>query len=202
MEVKFEDEVFTRFVQNCKDIKETWEISEFFEYEFDKFQNNINDYKNSIQKEQDSLKAIRVEYLKLQDLIKISKEKLLALQTKYKETSDLVEQGEARLCKLQEEQNEVKKRLEVNRESNLEFNVQIPQDSNSQILPIRALDKVDIRLKDGIVVKANPAFEVYSKEVVEKYIANVTELRALKAKLMEVEFENAKLKNALKDSKN
>lgn len=80
-------------------------------------------------------------------------------------------------------------------------------DSNSDLSydninqPIRALEKVDIRLKDGIVVKANPASDIYSKEVVEKYIASLREVKLLKSKLLEVEFENAKLKNELKESK-
>ena len=68
-------------------------------------------------------------------------------------------------------------------------------------VPIRALEKVDIRLKDGIVVKANPAYDVYSKDIVEKYMANLREVKSLKAKLLELEFENVKLKNELRETK-
>lgn len=72
-------------------------------------------------------------------------------------------------------------------------------EPSKTVAPIRALEKVDIRLKDGIVVKANPAYDVYSKDVVEKYMTNLREVKSLKAKLLEVEFENAKLKNELRE---
>lgn len=155
------DNVFNRFVSNMNDIKETWQIVEFFENEFEKFQNEIDDYRSNISKEQEILKKIRGEYLQLQDSIKESKAKLEELNKK---------------------------------------NIDNPKISIADA-KVDSLQKVEIRLKDGIVVKANPASEVYGKELATRYINNLNELQALKAKLIDIEFDNAKLKNELKELK-
>lgn len=144
------------------DIKETWQIVEFFENEFEKFQNEIDDYRSNISKEQEILKKIRGEYLQLQDSIKESKAKLEELNNANKNANSKISIADAKVDSLQ---------------------------------------KVEIRLKDGIVVKANPASEVYGKELATKYINNLNELQALKAKLIDIEFDNAKLKNELKELK-
>ena len=156
------DNVFNRFVSNMNDIKETWQIVEFFENEFEKFQNEIDDYRSNISKEQEILKKIRGEYLQLQDSIKESKAKLEELNNANKNANSKISIADAKVDSLQ---------------------------------------KVEIRLKDGIVVKANPASEVYGKELATKYINNLNELQALKAKLIDIEFDNAKLKNELKELK-
>lgn len=156
------DNVFNRFVSNMNDIKETWQIVEFFENEFEKFQNEVNDYRNNISKEQEILKKIRGEYLQLQDSIKESKAKLEELNNANKNANPKISIADAKVDSLQ---------------------------------------KVEIRLKDGIVVKANPASEVYGKELATRYINNLNELQALKAKLIDIEFDNAKLKNELKELK-
>lgn len=155
------DNVFNRFVSNIEDIKETWQIVEFFENEFEKFQNEVNDYRNNISKEQEILKKIRGEYLQLQDSIKESKAKLEELNKK---------------------------------------NIDNPKISMHEA-KVDSLQKVEIKLKDGIVVKANPASEVYGKELATRYISSLSELKELKAKLIEIEFDNAKLKNELKELK-
>lgn len=153
------DAVFEKFIRNMDKIKETWQIVEFFESEFQKFKDEVASYENDITKEQAILKKLREEHLQLQKDIKIAKDKL--------------------------------------DKSDINYDVD-PDNSNTLI---RALEKVDIRLKDGIVVKANPAYDVYSKDIVEKYMANLREVKSLKAKLLEVEFENAKLKNELRETK-
>ncbi|RAX54878.1 hypothetical protein CCY99_01660 [Helicobacter sp. 16-1353] len=164
------DKIFDKFIQNADNIRETWQIVEFFEEEFKKFKNEVNDYENNITKEQEMLKAIRAEYLEIQDALKNAKIDLERLQ----------------------EQNK-----------NLETNIYDVDsiDNLRKNIPIRPLEKVDIRLKDGIVVKANPARDVYSKEIAEKYLISLKELRALKSKLMNSDLENAKLKNEIKDIK-
>lgn len=161
------DNVFNRFVSNMNDIKETWQIVEFFENEFEKFQNEIDDYRSNISKEQEILKKIRGEYLQLQDSIKESKAKLEELNN-------------------------------ANKNANSKISI---ADAKVDSLKVDSLQKVEIRLKDGIVVKANPASEVYGRELATKYINNLNELQALKAKLIDIEFDNAKLKNELKELK-
>lgn len=160
------DNVFNRFVNNIEDIKETWHIVEFFENEFKKFQDEIDDYKNNISKEQEILKKIRSEYMHLQDLIKESK------------------------AKLEELNNE-----------NESANISINTTDSIHECKIQALQKVEIKLKDGIVVKANPAGEVYDRELATRYISSLSELKELKAKLIDLEFDNAKLRNELKELK-
>lgn len=164
------DKIFDKFIQNADNIRETWQIVEFFEDEFTKFKNEVNDYENNIAKEQEMLRAIRAEYLEIQDALKKAKTDLEQLQ----------------------EQNK-----------NLETNIQDADsiDNLRKNIPIRPLEKVDIRLKDGVVVKANPAKDVYSKEIAQNYVTSLIELKTLKAKLMNSDLENAKLKNEIKDIK-
>lgn len=162
------EKIFDRFIQNIDNIKETWQIVEFFESEFEKFKADVGSYKDTIAKEQESLKAIRSEHLELQDSIKQARDKLANLK----------------------EQRENINQYTPDSIDNLRKNI-----------PIRALQKVDIRLKDGVVVKANPASDVYSKEIVEKYVTCLRELKSLKAKLMDSDLENAKLKKELKELK-
>lgn len=164
------ENVFDRFIQNAENIKETWQIVEFFENEYKKFRDEVGNYENNIAKEQESLKQIRSEYLEIQESIKIAKSELESLNL---QTSKLKE-NVANLDSI----------------DNLRKNI-----------PIRPLEKVDIRLKDGIVVKANPASEVYSKEIVEKYVTSLKELKSFKAKLMDSDLENAKLKNEIRELK-
>ncbi|RDU64801.1 nickel-binding protein Mua [Helicobacter sp. MIT 14-3879] len=161
--------VFDRFIQNIDNIKETWQIVEFFENEFEKFREEVGNYQSNISKEQENLKKIRNEHLELQESVKKIKEELE---------------------KLKEEKDKLKDENNLDSIDNLRKNV-----------PIRALQKVDIRLKDGIVVKANPASDVYSKEIVEKYIISLRELKSLKSRLMDSDLENAKLRNEIKDLK-
>ena len=71
-------------------------------------------------------------------------------------------------------------------------------DNLRKNLPLTPLDKVEIRLKDGIVVKANPANDVYSKEIAEKYLKSLWELKSLKARLLDSDLENAKLRNEIR----
>lgn len=164
------DKIFDKFIQNADNINETWQIVEFFEDEFKKFKNEVNDYENNIAKEQEMLKTIRAEYLEIQDALKNAKINLERLQ-------------------------ETNKALETNIHNSDSI------DNLRKNIPIRPLEKVAIRLRDGIVVKANPAEKIYSQEVAEKYVTSLRELKTLKAKLMNSDLENAKLKNEIKDIK-
>lgn len=162
------EKVFDRFIQNIDNIKEGWQIVEFFENEFDKFKQKVDSYKDGILKEQLTLKNIRSEYAELQENIKQAKLELESIK---------------------------------DQRNNIEHNIADSIDNIRKNIPIKTLQKVDIRLKDGIVVKANPASDVYSKEVVEKYIISLRELKILKNKLMDSDLENAKLRKELKELK-
>lgn len=105
------------------------------------------------------------------------------------------------LKKLREEYLQLQQDIKLAKDKIGKTNTNCDMDSDTSNTLIRALEKVDIRLKDGIIVKANPAYDVYSKEIVEKYMANLREMKSLKAKLLEVEFENTKLKNELREVK-
>lgn len=71
-------------------------------------------------------------------------------------------------------------------------------DNLRENLPLTPLEKVDIRLKDGIVVKANPANDVYSREIAEMYLKSLWEMKSLKARLLDSDLENAKLRNEIR----
>lgn len=160
------DGVFERFIYNVENIRETWQIVEFFENELKKFKDEVNDYEFNISKEQNNLKHLRSEYLELQDSIKNAKDELESLK---------------------------------DRSEQIKENVPDSIDNLRKNLPLTPLQKVDIRLKDGIVVKANPASDVYSKEIAEKYLKCLWELKSLKAQLIDSNLENAKLRNEIND---
>ncbi|MGX2982718.1 nickel-binding protein Mua [Helicobacter sp. 23-1045] len=162
------DGVFERFIQNVENIRESWQIVEFFENEMQKFKDELNDYEFNISKEQNALKDLRSEYLALQEEIKSAKDELELL----------------------------KDRSEKIRES-------VPDsiDNLRKNLPLTPLAKVDIRLKDGIVVKANPADDVYSREIAEKYLQCLWELKSIKAQLVDSDLENTKLRKEIRDLK-
>ena len=153
------DKVFDRFVQNADKINETWQIVEFFENEFEKFKISVGNYEADILKEQEKLKALRAEYIAIQDEIKN-----IELELKHLEDS--------------------KKSINIDK-----------------IDDIKPLEKVKIKLKDGIIVKANPALDVYPKELYEQYTKSLFEIKTLRAKLNNSDLENAKLKNEIKEIK-
>ena len=157
--------IFERFIHNVENIRETWQIVEFFEAELARFKDEVGDYESNISKEQNSLKEIRAEYLELQDSIKSARNELESLK-------------------------ERKEKFGENTPDSI--------DNLRQNLPLTPLDKVEIRLKDGIVVKANPAGDVYSKEIAEKYLKSLWELKSLKARLLDSDLENAKLRNEIR----
>lgn len=160
------DEVFERFIHNVENIREAWQIVEFFENELQKFKDEANDYEFNITKEQNNLKYLRSEYLELQDSIKNAKNELESLK---------------------------------DRSEKLRENVPDSIDNLRKNLPLTPLQKVDIRLKDGIVVKANPAVDVYSKDIAEKYLKCLWELKSIKAQLIDSDLENTKLRSEIKD---
>lgn len=160
------DEVFERFIHNVENIREAWQIVEFFENELQKFKDEANDYEFNITKEQNNLKYLRSEYLELQDSIKNAKDELESLK---------------------------------DRSEKLRENVPDSIDNLRKNLPLTPLQKVDIRLKDGIVVKANPAVDVYSRDIAEKYIQCLWELKSIKAQLIDSDLENTKLRSEIKD---
>lgn len=152
------DKVFDRFVQNADKINETWQIVEFFENEFERFKISVGNYEADILKEQEKLKALRAEYVAIQDEIKN-----IELELKH---------------------------LEDSKNTN---SIDISND-----IQIKPLEKVKIVLKDGIVVKANPAVNVYPQELYEQYAKSLIEVKTLRAKLNNSDLENAKLKNEIK----
>lgn len=163
-----EGAIFERFIHNIDNIRETWQIVEFFEAELKRFRDEVGDYESNISKEQNNLKAIRAEYLELQDSIKSARNELESLKE---------------------------------RKGNFAENSPDSIDNLRQNLPLTPLEKVDIRLKDGIVVKANPANDVYSKEIAEMYLKSLWEMKSLKARLLDSDLENAKLRNEIRTLK-
>ena len=160
--------VFRRFIHNVENIRETWQIVEFFENEMQKFKDELNEYEFNISKEQNTLKDLRSEYLELQEAIKEGKDELESLK---------------------------------NRGDKIRENVPDSIDNLRKNLPLTPLEKVDIRLKDGIIVKANPANDVYSKEIAEKYLKCLWELKSIKAQLIDSDLTNTKLRKEIKDLK-
>lgn len=160
--------VFRRFIHNVENIRETWQIVEFFENEMQKFKDELNEYEFNISKEQSALKDLRSEYLELQEAIKEGKDELESLK---------------------------------NRGEKIRENVPDSIDNLRKNLPLTPLEKVDIRLKDGIIVKANPANDVYSKEIAEKYLKCLWELKSIKAQLIDSDLANTKLRKEIKDLK-
>lgn len=160
--------VWTRFIHNIENIRETWQIVEFFENEMQKFKDELNEYEFNISKEQNTLKDLRSEYLELQNTIKEAKDELESLK---------------------------------NRGEKIRENVPDSIDNLRKNLPLTPLEKVDIRLKDGIIVKANPANDVYSKEIAEKYLKCLWELKSIKAQLIDSDLANTKLRKEIKDLK-
>lgn len=160
--------VFMRFIHNVENIRETWQIVEFFENEMQKFKDELNEYEFNISKEQSALKSLRSEYLELQEAIKEGKDELESLK---------------------------------NRGEKIRENAPDSIDNLRKNLPLTPLEKVDIRLKDGIVVKANPADDVYSKEIAEKYLKCLWELKSIKAQLIDSDLANTKLRKEIKDLK-
>lgn len=159
--------IFERFIHNVDDIRETWQIVEFFEAELARFKAEVGDYESDISKEQNNLKEIRAEYLELQNSIKTARNELESLKE---------------------------------RKGHFEANAPEPDsiDNLRKNLPLTPLAKVDIRLKDGIVVKANPAGDVYSKEIAEMYLKSLWEMKSLKTRLLDSDLENAKLRNEIR----
>lgn len=160
------DGVFERFIYSVENIREGWQIVEFFENELKKFKDEVNEYEFNISKEQNHLKDLRSEYLELQDSIKDAKNELESLK----------------------ERNE-----------KIKENMPDSIDNLRKNLPLTPLEKVEIRLKDGIVVKANPASDVYSKDIAEKYLKCLWELKSLKSQLIDSDLENTKLRNEIKN---
>ena len=89
---------------------------------------------------------------------------------------------------------------------NIELELKHLEDSKKSINidkidDIKPLEKVKIKLKDGIIVKANPALDVYPQELYEQYTKSLFEIKTLRAKLNNSDLENAKLKNEIKEIK-
>lgn len=101
---------------------------------------------------------------------------------------------------LQDAIKSAKNELESLKERKEQFNENTPDsiDNLRKNLPLTPLEKVDIRLKDGIVVKANPASDVYSREIAEMYLKSLWEMKSLKARLLDSDLENAKLRNEIR----
>lgn len=133
-------------------------------------------FENEFEKFQNEVNDYRNNISKEQEILKKIRGEYLQLQDSIKESK----------AKLEELNN-------ANKNANPKISI---ADAK-----VDSLQKVEIRLKDGIVVKANPASEVYGKELATRYINNLNELQALKAKLIDIEFDNAKLKNELKELK-
>lgn len=163
------DKVFDRFVQNAEKINETWQIVEFFEDEFKRFKAAAGNYEADMLKEQEKLKAIRAEYVATQDELKNAKLEL-------------------------ERVKEDSKNIEAVNNSNFASIENIRND-----IQMKPLEKVSIVLKDGVVVKANPASSVYPQELYEQYTKSLIEVKTLRAKLNNSDLENARLKNEIKE---
>ena len=136
--------IFEQFIHNVENIRETWQIVEFFEAELARFKDEVGDYESNIKSARNELESLK----------------------------------------------ERKEKFSENTPDSI--------DNLRQNLPLTPLDKVEIRLKDGIVVKANPAGDVYSKEIAEKYLKSLWELKSLKARLLDSDLENAKLRNEIR----
>lgn len=159
---------------------------------FDRFVKNINEITETWQ----IVEFFEDEYRKLkEERGEIEKDKL-----KEQENLKIIR---AEYLEIQGELKQAKEELERTKSLQAESNKQNLDsiDNLRKNLPIRPLEKVDIKLKDGIVVKANPAGDVFSKEIVEKYITCLRELKTLKSKLMNSDLEIAKLHNEIKDIK-
>lgn len=157
-----------------KFIQNVEEISETWQIvEF--FEDEFDKFKHRINDYEDNI-------IKEQEMLKNIRSEYFEIQTSLKNAK----------MELEEIQNQSK---------NIEIKISDSVDNLRKNIPVRPLEKVDILLKDGISVKANPAFDVYSKEIVEKYVISLRELKALKSKLMDSDLENAKLRNEIKDIK-
>ncbi len=157
--------IFERFIHNIDNIRETWQVVEFFETELARFRDEMGNYESDISKEQNNLKDIRAEYLELQDAIKTARNELESLKERKEQFAETAPDS---IDKLREN------------------------------LPLTPLEKVPIRLKDGIVVPANPANDVYGKEIAEMYLKSLWEMKSLKARLLDSDLENAKLRNEIR----
>lgn len=127
------------------------------------FENELQKFKNEISDYENNI-------AKEQESLKDLRSEYLSVQDELKKAKDELEQT----------RTQITNRLEADLSN-------VPMDKTIQVAP---LQKVDIRLKDGIVVKANPAVDVYSKEIAEKYLMSLKEIRFLRAKLAEFEARN------------
>ncbi len=161
---------------------------------FDKFiQNaaNIHEQWQIVEFFENEFKKFKNEVSDYENNIAREQEILKKIRSEYLELQDAIKTAKVELEQLKTQNNKLKENLQC--EDSI--------DNLRKNTPIHPLEKVDIRLKDGIVVKANPASDVYSKEIVEKYIVSLRELKTIKAKLMDSDLENAKLRNEIKDIK-
>lgn len=119
------------------------------------------------------------------DILK-EQEKLKTLRAQYIAIQDEIKNKELELKHLGDSKN-----ISINDNS-------IDVSSDIQVKP---LEKVKIVLKDGVVVKANPAVNVYPQELYEQYAKSLIEVKTLRAKLNNSDLENARLRNEIKEIK-
>lgn len=180
------DRIFDRFI--AADIKETWQIAEFFEEEMRRFSAEAAEFMENLAREQENLKKIRAELFDTHEKLREANEALDAAKA---ECEALAAQNESL-----KSSNESLKSRGGAADSGADS-----IDNLRKNLPIQALQKVEIRLKDGIIVQANPANDVYGKEIAEKYVTSLRELKTLKTRLNEAEMEGARLRNEIRSLK-
>lgn len=118
----------------------------------------------------------------------VSKEQnnLKEIRAEYLELQDAIKTARNELESLKE------------RKEKLSENTPDSIDKLRENLPLKPLEKVPIRLRDGIVVPANPANDVYGREIAEMYLKSLWEMKSLKARLLDSDLENAKLRNEIR----
>ncbi len=141
-------------------------------------------FENEFSRFKDEVNHYKDDVLKEQDQLK-------QIRTEYAFIQNKIKESEIKLEKLKADIESI--------ESNSAHQDAINNLKNE--LQIQPLSKVDIVLSDGIVVPANPAREFYTKDLLEKYLSCLLEVKTLKAKLNNSDLENAKLKNELKEIK-
>lgn len=106
----------------------------------------------------------------------------------------------AEYLELQDAIKTARNELESLKERRRQFEESTPDsiDNLRENLPLKPLEKVPIRLRSGRVVPANPANDMYSKEIAEMYLKSLWEMKSLKARLLDSDLENAKLRNEIR----
>lgn len=117
----------------------------------------------------------------------------------YKEQNNLKD-IRAEYLELQNAIKTARNELESLKERKRQFEENVPDsiDNLRENLPLTPLEKVPIRLKSGRVALANPANDVYDKEIADKYLKSLWEMKSLKARLLDSDLENAKLRNEIR----